>query len=398
MNHHERRILTATCWAHFLSHCNMLVFPAVALPLAGHFDRSLSDTLAMGLWMYVCFGLSALPWGLLADRVGVRPLLLLFQGGSMLCAGAAALLIDSPAGLTWALTFLGLFSGIYHPVGLGLISKQIRRTGMGLAWNGMFGNLGIAAAPLLAGLATRLWGPGAAFVLLAVLNAAGLALVPAGITTASQTEAPHDRGRFQTRPFLFLLGAMMLGGIVYRGATVTMPAYCELRMAAIAARLQLASAGTLTPHLVATAMASLIFLAGMAGQYAGGRVADKFDLRTSYLLFHALTIPVGWSLAILTNSTLAGAAGLYAFFLLGVQPLENTLVARFSPPSFRHAAYGLKFILTFGVGAGAVELVGMVERARGITAVFPALSVVSLVLVGCILGLIAVSRRQTLVR
>jgi MFS family permease len=60
---------------------------------------------------------------------------------------------------------IGFFSGIYHPAWLGLISKEMQRVSVGMGFNGMFGNLGLATAPLLTGFVNWLWGPQAAFTL-----------------------------------------------------------------------------------------------------------------------------------------------------------------------------------------------------------------------------------------
>lgn len=81
MNKQERAILSATGYGHFLSHFNMLVFPALALPLSQHFGLDLAVTLDIGFWMYLLFGITALPWGILADKFGPRPLLALFYLG-----------------------------------------------------------------------------------------------------------------------------------------------------------------------------------------------------------------------------------------------------------------------------------------------------------------------------
>jgi len=66
---------------------------------------------------------------------------------------------------------------------------------------------------------------------------------------------------------------------------------------------------------------------------------------------------------------------------LGMQPLENTLVARFSPSSLRHSAFGLKFILVFGVGSLGVKIAGWVNTRWGIETVFVVLGFTSLAIV-----------------
>ncbi len=164
MDAFEKRILINTCYGHFMSHFNMLVFPAVVLPLTARMNLTMAEVLGVSFWMYLLFGLTALPWGLAADRWGAKPLLILFYLGSGLAGIGAALRIDSPVGFGMALAALGFFSGIYHPAGLGLISKEMQRVSVGMGFNGMFGNLGLATAPLLTGFFNWLWGPQAAYL------------------------------------------------------------------------------------------------------------------------------------------------------------------------------------------------------------------------------------------
>jgi len=51
-----------------MSHYNMLVFHAVVLPLAGRLNMDMAQVLGISFWMYLLFGLTALPWGMVADR------------------------------------------------------------------------------------------------------------------------------------------------------------------------------------------------------------------------------------------------------------------------------------------------------------------------------------------
>ena len=62
VNHMERRILVVTCFGHFLSHFNMLVFPAVVLPLVGIVNLSMREVLGLSFMQYLLFGIMALPW------------------------------------------------------------------------------------------------------------------------------------------------------------------------------------------------------------------------------------------------------------------------------------------------------------------------------------------------
>jgi MFS family permease len=155
--------------------------------------------------------------------------------------------------------------------------------------------------------------------------------------------------------FMILLAAMMLGGIVYRGATVILPAYFELKTPMLYHWLSGVTQGAFSQNLVATTITSVIFLIGVGGQFSGGQCADRYDPGISYLIFFGIAGMAALWMALARDLLLVGLAVIFFFFLLGMQPIENTLVARFAPKRFHHSAFGAKFVLTFGVGALAVK-------------------------------------------
>lgn len=392
MDIRERRILTVTCYGHFLSHFNVLVFPALVLPLASRMHLDMSTVLGISFWMYLLFGVTALPWGMLADRLGPRFLFFLFYIGSAVSALAAARYIDSPNALELSLAALGLFSAIYHPIGLGLISREVRQVSLAMGYNGMFGNVGLASAPLLTGLINWAWGPAGAYLLLGgmhLLGAAMTILLPITLLSESPEEAPPgEQENGNLSGFLILLVAMMLGGIAYRGATVVMPAYFELKNQGVTHFFSMMMGSEIPGNLVATFTTSLIFFIGILGQYAGGRIGNRFEPRYAYLIFHAITVPAAFLMGLFHDVPLLLLVFIYTFFLIGMQPIENTLVALFASKRLHHSAFGTKFVVTFGVGSLSVKMVEFVERNMGIEATFPALGCVSVLLVGAILFLI----------
>ncbi|HHB75210.1 MAG TPA: MFS transporter [Desulfobulbus sp.] len=392
----DRLILSVTCYGHFLCHFNMLVFPAILLPLSGLLQMSMADTLNLAFFMYLLMGLSAPFWGYIADKIGAMPLLALFYVGAGCSGLMAAFFIDSPVALKLALAGIGLFSGIYHPAGLGWIACCVTKTSTGMAYNGMFGNLGLALGPVLAGLVNYLFGPAAVYIGLAMLNFFGLfLLVRAGGETRRVAHVVREKSNEASwSGFAILLVAMMLGGIVYRGATVTLPALFQVRGVGIFNWLSGVLRFPLSANVVATGITSFLYFIGMLGQYFGGRVGERFDLRWSYFCFHLLTIPAALVMGLLSDIPLVVLAIYHSFFLLGMQPIENTLVARLTPPAMHSSAYGMKFVLTFGVGAVAVQIVRHVEQVWGIQYVFPALGLISILLVSVIGVLIYKVPRQ----
>ncbi len=393
----ERRVLLATCFTHFMSHVNVLAFPALVLPLSRSLDMEISGVMDLSFLMYLLYGLSAIMWGAAADRWSASSLLRLFPAGCALSCFAAAWAIGSPRQLSICLAALGFFSGIYHPVGLGYISQTIRRVSRGFAWNGIFGNLGVALAPLAAGALVWLHGPAACYVFLGSVNLLGLFFVRGlrdpgtGMHEDEPVPAPSSG---HLKGFVILLGIMMLGGIVYRGATLVLPAFVELRSMSAVRSLFSFDGTAESVTFIATVIASVIYLFGILGQYSGGRVAERYDLRYCYLCFHLVPACAAFCISAAYGFPLVGCAAVYFFFLLGMQPIENTLVARLASDAFRHSAYGAKFVLTFGVGSLSVKMISVIEHRYGMAPVFVMLGAVSCLLVMGILLLISRTRPQ----
>ena len=65
---------------------------------------------------------------------------------------------QSPLQLGAGLFLIGVFGAIYHPVGLAIVTARWKKTGMRLAVNGIWGNLGVGSAALVTGVLIDLAG------------------------------------------------------------------------------------------------------------------------------------------------------------------------------------------------------------------------------------------------
>src|SRR5262249_5117879 len=136
------------------------------------------------------FGLGSLPAGRLGDLWGRRAMMVIFFLGM----GVSGLVIASTSGvwsLAAALTLMGVFSSIYHPVGIPMLVQGSRNPGFTIGVNGLFGNLGIAVAAILTGLLVKHFGWRAAFAV-----PGGLALICAALfalLVPRETEPPARR-------------------------------------------------------------------------------------------------------------------------------------------------------------------------------------------------------------
>jgi MFS family permease len=378
----ERNVLLLTGVGHFTTHFFELMFPTLAVALARQSDISIDVVFGWSFFGYLLFGLTALPAGLLANRIGGRLLLLVSLFGLGVAALAASE-AESGRALTVCLAAMGAFAGVYHPVGMSLIARTIDARGRGLGINGMFGNAAIALTPLItAALCMRVgWQDTYRLVGYAMCTlAVACAFLPveepppARRASVSATAPP-----IAWRPLAVLFLAAALAGVSYRGNTLLQPAYFASRVT----------------ELGYGAATSLAYGLGLAGQYVGTRLADRYDLRRLYLGFHAASLPALLAMTALGGLPLVFAAALFVFFSLGMQPIENRLFAQLTPPHRRATFYGLKLAGTFGVGSLAVYLVRWADGVGGLSYAILCLAGVVVLILAAAASLVAMEREAT---
>jgi len=380
----------------------MLMFPSLALWIWKDFHMNLSQTLSLGFGMYMLFGIVALPMGGLADRLGQCKLLVLMLLGSGLSAMACAF-TTSPASLSLGLSMIGVFSAIYHPVGIGLISKCCRPRGKAMGYNGICGNLGIGMAPVLAGMFAYLYGWRMSFLvfgviaLLAGIMTAFMKIDETPVSGIDHETIQKEKAGTYLLYFVLMLVCMTLLGMCYRGTIVSIPAYFNenitlfQKLLPVGTDIQLHSARSFG----VTMLVSGVYLFAMFGQLLGGSLADRMDLRAAYLLFHSLSLPAMFMMSIAGELPLFAASMVYIFFALGMQPIENSLIARLTPNRLRGIAYGLKFVLVFGVGSLSVKVVEWIMDNYELALVYRLQSGLLAAVVIIIAAIYALSRNES---
>jgi len=383
----ERRIVHFTGFAHAATHYVELIYPTLAVGLVAQSPGvgSLEEALSWSFGGYLLFGIGALPAGVAADRLGGRRVILT----GLVIAGLSAILAGtSEPGLPLALALCGIGAGasLYHPAGTGLLSRAVASRGRALGINGIYGNVGIALSPLITALLVESIGWRDTFyvtgagILLGTLAFSRVRINEPGRAPEPAPAQGKDNSTTRRAIWIFVLlcAAATLGGFAYRGNTVAQPALFAQDISFMGYGMA----------------ASLAMIVGTVGQYIGGRLADRIDLRAGYLAFHLASLPALVVIASTTEWPLLVASAIYAFFALGMQPIENSLFAVLTPERWRSTAYGLKFVLTFGVGSTAVWMVRAVAENSGWHAVYIALCVVVCALIACIAGLFILTRTR----
>ncbi len=375
-----RLVLLISC-CHALVHVYELSFASVEQLVAGDFGVDTAVTGWLGFCLRLPFGLFALAAGWLADHFGAKRLLLVYLLGA---SGASLLawLTPSLALLFVAMFTLGMFTSIYHPAGVGLISHHTRPENrpLALGYHGIFGSAGIAAGPFLASfvLATQaswrhyylvLTIPG---VLLGVLLLSRLAHQQNG-AAASDPNGPSLDGEDEARwdCYFMLIAAAVLSGFVYAAVMTFLPRYLagaglDLE-AVLGGFLGLIGLGDapVRPVSVGNFLTGTVLLLGIFGQYAAGRTAKPTTLEPMIALAFLATVPCLVWMGFAAGLMRVWAAAVFAPLFFMHQPLFNSLVAKYVPRRRRSLGYGLSFTVGFGVGGIGSAFAGKVESTLG---------------------------------
>jgi MFS family permease len=233
---------------------------------------------------------------------------------------------------------------------------------MALGINGVFGGIGPAVAALSAGLLTDLVGWRAAFLVpgAIVLATGGVFwwLVGRGLivdTRGDRHRQPPASRQDTVRAFLVLAVTLLCTGLIFQAVQPALPKVFSERLA-----------GILDDGVLGvSALVALVYLTAGAMQVVAGHLADRFPLKTLYLACFAAQVPFLMLAGSLGGAGLVVIAMLMVSVNVGALPAENSLVARYAPSQWRGFAFGLKFILAFGVSSLGIKLEGMLYDATG---------------------------------
>ena len=365
---------------HFLDHLFMLIFATVAaLRLAEEWGMSYAALIPYATPGFVAFGLGSLPAGWIADKWSREGMLVLFFVGT----GASSILTalaDSPVEIALGLLAIGAFASIYHPVGLAMVVHGRKKTGVPLAINGVYGNLGVAAAALLTGylIDTGGWrhafvAPGALSIGIGAAYAAfawerrrsrhGLPEERAAAAKTTTSASLIDRATF-ARVLTVIVFTTAIGGLNYQSTTFALPKIFDERLTELA--------GSAT---AVGGYASLVFAIGAVAQLVVGHLVDHHSLRTVFLFVAGLQTALFALMVQLSGVAALVVAAAFMFVVFGQIPINDVLVSRITKSAWRSRVYAIRYLMTFSVMASTLPVIAGIHAARGFGALFVVMAV-----------------------
>jgi len=359
--HSARLSLAFSSIGHAYSHLFAPIFYVVALALESDLRLSHGEVIGLIVVGNVLFGVAAPLAGWLGDRWSATGMIGLFfvgTGGGMVMTGLAS----SPLGIGFGLALTGVFASIYHPVGIAWLVRNAKARGKALGINGVFGGIGPALAAVVAGGLTEFAGWRAAFIVPgAVIVATGAAFYwllarRAIVETKIDRRPDVPASREDTiRAVAVLAVTLLCTGLIYQATQPALPKIFSERLGDIA------GGGVLG----VSAFVAVVYLVAGGLQVLAGHLADRYPLKAVYFTCFVLQVPFLMLAASLGGSALVAVAMIMVAINAGSLPAENSLVARYAPSKWRGLAFGMKFVLAFGVSALGVKMEGVLYDLTG---------------------------------
>ena len=360
---------------HAVDHMFLLIFATAVTAIAADFGFARwEDLMPWGVGAAFMFGLGSIPAGRLGDFWGRRAMMLVFffgMGGSMLLIAAT----QNVWQLAIALTLMGIFSSIYHPCGIPMLLRHAKNPGATIGFNGLVGNLGIAAAAMTTGLLIKYFDWRMAFV---IPGLASIALGAAFAFIAPQEPEPPARNKgggssvlpreVLRRILPVMTITAMTGSVVFNMSTNGNQQLLTERFA-----------GLIEDPAVLGALMAGVYLVASLSQLVVGKLIDRYPLKRIFFFVILGQIPLlalaaisnGWTLLLLQLG--------FMIFVFGAVPFNDAIMVRYVDDHMRSRVSGMRLAISFSFSSMAVWALGPVVKAAGFQTLLLGLAVVSLV-------------------
>jgi MFS family permease len=357
---------------HALDHLFLLIFATAVSAIATEFGVGRwEDMMPYTVGAFVMFGVGSIPAGRLGDLWGRRQMMLVFFFGMGLSAIGVAL-TQTPLQMGIALTVLGVFSAIYHPVGIPMLVQKAERPGLTIGVNGLAGNLGIAMAALSTGFLVAWQGWRMAFFVPAVVSI--LCGILFAWTAPNETSAPAKKKstvvqlpkHLAWRTFAVMVATSTTTSLLFN---ITTNGNTQL----LAERLD----GLVNDPTRLGMLLAMIYAVASLAQLVVGRLLDWLPVKPLFFGVLFLQI-VSFALASQTTGWVWYVAAIgYMVMVFAAIPFSDTMVVRYIDDAMRSRVSGTRIAISFGISSLAVYSLGPFVKASGFTQLMVAASCVA---------------------
>jgi len=380
---------------HLLDHFMMLIFAKAAFDAGREFGLSYEEIIVYGTLGVIMFGAAAPLAGWLADKYSRAILITVYPFGVGL-GGLLASFSYSTEMLGISLGVLGFFAAIYHPVGIAMLTKRPGKIGLRVGVNGVWGNMGVAAAPVFTGIliAYADWRLGfllpsifcicfGLFQLFAFVENEEINLKNIKNKAASTLSSPFSEG---WKIVLFALSITTLsGGFIFGALTFLIPRLFEVSMVQIS-----------TDVAITGLLAGLVYAIASFSQIGTGWLVDKVPPK--YVLS---AMGLGQLIFIYIASQSSDYNLLFIMlaamiFVFGQVPITDVILVKYVQDSWRGRVLSIKFMVNLSAGASVLPITSLLlKNGYNFSFVLQCLSVISIAVI--ISGLLLPNKEKELI-
>ena len=342
--------------SHFLDHFMMLIFAKAAYDAGKYFGLTYDEIIAYGAVGFLFFGAFAPLAAHLSDKISRSFLMIIYHFGiglsSILAAISTSLWLFAVS-----LSLIGIFAAIYHPVGITMLLSKNKNNGIRMGINGVFGNMGVAAAPLITGL-ILFYGnwrlcfllPGFFCIIYGLQFLKALTIEP-----SSEVNERVISGRPFAKHWHRALSSIALStisaGFIFGAMTFLVPRYFETYLSNIS-----------TSVAVTGLLAGLVYAIASFAQIAVGKMIDKFSPKLILLIISAGQILFIYFSSIFENWSLFFITLFAMAFVFGQVPINDIILSRYIPDEKRAKILSIKYVLNLSAGASVLPICSLMMQ------------------------------------
>ena len=336
---------------HFLDHFMMLIFAKAAFDAGRHFGLSYDEIIIYGTLGLFLFGAAAPLAGWLADKYSRSLIIIIYPFGVSLGA-FLCFLSSSPIMLGISIGVIGFFAAIFHPVGIAMLIRDSNKVGIRLGVNGVWGNMGVAAAPVLTGfiILNSNWQlsflvPSLICLIFGIAQLRGFKEID---IKEEKTKQKISNGLVEGWKIVLLSLTMttLAGGFIFGSLTFLIPRIFEVNLSGIS--VDIAITGLLAGIVYAIASLSQVGVGYLIDRYSPKIILGFVGIGQFFLIYLS-SLYIDYALFFVMLMAM--------FFVFGQVPITDAILVRYVDDQWRARILSVKFLINLCAGASVLPLV-----------------------------------------
>ena len=338
---------------HFLDHFMMLIFAKAAFDAGRHFGLSYDEIIIYGTLGLFLFGAAAPLAGWLADKYSRSLIIIIYPFGVSLGA-FLCFLSSSPIMLGFSIGVIGFFAAIFHPVGIAMLIRDSNKVGVRLGVNGVWGNMGVAAAPVLTGfiILNSNWQlsflvPSLICLIFGIAQLRGFKEIN---IKEEKTKQKTSNGLVEGWKIVLLSLTMttLAGGFIFGSLTFLIPRIFEVNLSGIS--VDIAITGLLAGIVYAIASLSQVGVGYLIDRYSPKIILGFVGIGQFFLIYLS-SLYIDYALFFVMLMAM--------FFVFGQVPITDAILVRYVDDQWRARILSVKFLINLCAGASVLPLVSL---------------------------------------